>query len=157
MPHNLLNKPAPADVVLQNQDGENVNLGSFIGSRPTIVFFYPKDETSGCTKEVCSFRDSYNVFSEAGAVVVGISGDPISSHKRFSDTYRLNFPLLSDVDGAARKAFQVPKSLFGMIAGRTTYLIDKEGIIRQVFNSQTDIDGHVKRSLAFVTEQLETE
>ncbi|CAG8554209.1 1705_t:CDS:2 [Paraglomus brasilianum] len=157
MPHNLLNKPAPADIVLQNQNGEEVNLSSFIGSRPTIVFFYPKDETSGCTKEVCSFRDSYNVFSDAGAVVVGISADPISSHKRFSDTNRLNFPLLSDADGVARKAFQVSKSLFGMIAGRVTYLIDREGIIRQVFNSQTDIEGHVKKSLEFVAEQCETE
>ncbi|CAG8500479.1 9992_t:CDS:2 [Paraglomus occultum] len=151
--HQLLNKPAPAEITLQNQDGVDVELSSFIGKQPAIVFFYPKDETLGCTKEVCSFRDAYDVFHEAGATVVGISADPVDKHKRFSLSNRLNFPLLSDVNGIARKAFHVQKNLFGLVPGRVTYLIDREGIVRDVFNSQLDFDGHVKRSIQFVKQQ----
>ena len=84
---------------------------------------------------------------------MGISADPVDKHKRFSLSNRLNFPLLSDVNGDARKAFHVQKNLFGLVPGRVTYLIDQEGIVRDVFNSQLDFDGHVKRSIQFVKQQ----
>jgi len=153
--HNLMDQPAPSNLVLQNQEGELVELKSFIGNgKPSIIFFYPKDESYGCTKEVCSFRDSYSVFSDAGATVVGISSDPVDRHKRFSDTQRLQFPLLADPEGEARKLYEVPKTL-GILPGRATFLIDKDGIVRDVFNSMMDFDGHVKKSVEFVKNQVD--
>ncbi|CAI2183906.1 4768_t:CDS:10 [Funneliformis geosporum] len=151
--HSLLNKPAPTNLVLKNQNDESVELKSLVGNgKPSIIFFYPKDESYGCTKEVCSFRDSYSVFSDAGATVVGISSDPVDKHKTFSDAQRLQFPLLSDPNNEARKLFDVPKTL-GMLPGRVTFLVDKDGVIRDVFNSMIDFEGHVKKSVEFVKNQ----
>ncbi|CAG8597059.1 5937_t:CDS:10 [Funneliformis mosseae] len=151
--HTLLNQPAPTNLALKNQGGELVELKSLVGNgKPSVIFFYPKDESYGCTKEVCSFRDSYSVFSDAGATVVGISSDPVDKHKQFSDSQRLQFPLLSDPNNEARKLFNVPKTL-GFLPGRATFLIDKDGIIRDVFNSMMDFEGHVKKSLEFVKNQ----
>ncbi|PKC01220.1 putative bacterioferritin comigratory protein, partial [Rhizophagus irregularis] len=149
-----MDQPAPSNLVLQNQEGESVELKSFIGNgKPSVIFFYPKDETYGCTKEVCSFRDSYSVFSDAGATVVGISSDPVDKHKRFYDTQHLQFPLLSDPNSEARKLYDVPKTL-GFLPGRATFLIDKDGIVRDVFNSMMDFEGHVKKSVEFVKNQV---
>ncbi|CAG8805968.1 24610_t:CDS:2, partial [Cetraspora pellucida] len=147
----LINKPAPTNLILKNQDGEDVCIGDFIGKKPTIVFFYPKDETYGCTREACSFRDSHSIFSEAGAVVFGISADPPESHKRFAERQNLPYQLLSDSSGEARKAFEarVPKTL-GLIAGRVTYLINKDGIVEDIFNSQLDFEGHSKKAVEFI-------
>ncbi|CAG8732830.1 Peroxiredoxin [Gigaspora rosea] len=145
----LLKKPAPTNLTLKNQDGEDVCLGDFVGKKPTIVFFYPKDETYGCTREVCSFRDSHSVFSEAGAIVVGVSSDSIESHKRFAERQNLPYQLLSDPNGEARKAFDVSPTL-GILPGRVTYLINKEGIVEDIFNSQLDFNGHAKRAVEFI-------
>ncbi|KAG9307339.1 hypothetical protein G9A89_017168 [Geosiphon pyriformis] len=155
MPHSLLNKPAPKNISLKNQDGESVDLGSFLGQGPAVVFFYPKDESYGCTKQACSFRDSYQVFQDAGATLVGISSDSSDSHKRFATAQKLQFPLLADVKGEAKKAFEVSKT-FGIIPGRVTFLIDREGIVRDVFDSQMDFNGHVTRAVSFVEEQAAT-
>ncbi|CAG8535803.1 9220_t:CDS:2 [Ambispora gerdemannii] len=151
--HPLVNKPAPANITLENQNGEQVQLSSIIGQgNAVVVFFYPRDESYGCVKEVCSFRDSYNIFQEAGATVIGVSSDSAESHKKFTSSQKLQFPLLADVNNEAKKAFEVPKTL-GFIPGRATYLIDREGIVREVFNSATDFAGHAKRAVEFVQQQ----
>jgi peroxiredoxin Q/BCP len=129
---------------LQSGRGDYVSLDDFLGNRNLVLYFYPKDYTSGCTREAVSFRDSYAHFVELGAEVVGISRDPPSSHERFAKDERLPFPLLSDTDGLVRKAYGV-KSSFG-IAGRVTFVIDKQGIIRHVYSSQVHPSKHVEEA-----------
>jgi peroxiredoxin Q/BCP len=104
-----------------------------------------KDNTGGCTAEACSFRDSYEVFKEAGAEVIGVSSDSVESHDGFAKQYHLPFILLSDQGGALRKLYGVPKML-GLIPGRVTYVIDKEGIVRHIFSSGSPLP-HVKEAL----------
>ncbi|CAG8578203.1 3161_t:CDS:2 [Acaulospora colombiana] len=153
MSHPLINKPVPKNVILKNQDNEDVSLDSLIiVGKPAVVFFYPRDETYGCTKEVCSFRDSYEDFSKVHATIVGISADPPESHKKFIQRLMLQFPLLSDTEGEARKAFQVPKTM-GFMAGRVTYLIDREGLIRELFNAPLNFTGHAEKAIEFVKAQ----
>jgi peroxiredoxin Q/BCP len=131
------------------QDGSVVRLADFIGERGLVLFFYPKDGTPVCTKEACSFRDSYEQFREAGAEVVGVSGDSGESHRAFAERHQLSFPLISDADGSLRKAFGVPKTL-GLFPGRVTYVIDKQGIVRMIFSAQFASDEHVRRALRAV-------
>jgi peroxiredoxin Q/BCP len=140
--------PAP-DVTATAQDGTRVALADFRGRQPVVLFFYPKDGTPICTKEVCAFRDAYEDFVKAGAAVIGISSDSEERHQEFAATHRLPFHLLSDTDGALRKAFGVPKTL-GIMAGRVTYVIDREGIVRHIFNSQFAADRHVQEALGMV-------
>ncbi len=137
------------DVVLQSQTGETVNLKSFNGTKCVVLYFYPKDDTPGCTKESCSFRDSYTAFQDAGAEVIGISGDDVASHKTFATKYNLPFTLLSDTGNAIRKSFGVP-STFGILPGRVTYVIDKSGIVKHITNSQLNFQGHIDESLKVV-------
>jgi peroxiredoxin Q/BCP len=132
---------------LKDQNGVLINAADIVGKQPLVVYFYPKDDTPGCTKEACSFRDSYAEFEDAGARVIGISADDVQSHKAFAEKYRLNFTLLSDVDNEVRKQFGVPGDIFGLIPGRVTYVIDKQGIVRQVFNSQMNAEKHITESL----------
>jgi peroxiredoxin Q/BCP len=134
---------------LTSQSGQRVSLAEFRGSKAVVLFFYPQDGTPVCTKEACSFRDAYEDFVQAGAVVIGVSADSAESHRAFAGSHRLPFTLLSDVDGALRKAFGVPKTL-GIMPGRVTYVIDKEGIVRHVFSSQFAADRHVAEALAVV-------
>ena len=138
--------PAPA-FTLPDQHGNQVSLADFAGRRNVVVYFYPKDDTPGCTKESCTFRDQYTAFTDAGAVVLGISSDSQASHRAFAEKYRLPFPLLSDTDSAVRKQFQVPKSL-GVLPGRVTFVIDRQGVVRHVFNSQLNPTRHVDEALA---------
>jgi thioredoxin-dependent peroxiredoxin len=112
-----------------------------------VVYFYPKDDTPGCTKASCAFRDQFTAFSDAGAEVIGISSDSVASHKAFADKFRLPFRLLSDPGGKVRAAFGVP-STFGLLPGRVTYVIDKQGVIRHAFNSQLNPLQHVDEALA---------
>ena len=137
------------DIALPSQTGEEVSLGQFRGRNVVVLYFYPKDETSVCTKEACSFRDAYEDFVEAGAVVLGVSNDSVESHRAFAGHHRLPFTLLADASGRLRKAFGVPKTL-GVLPGRVTYVIDREGIVRQVFNSQLAADRHVQEALEVV-------
>jgi peroxiredoxin Q/BCP len=134
------------EFTLTDQSGKSVSLKDFRGRDNVVVYFYPKDDTPGCTKEACTFRDQYAAFTDIGAVVLGISGDSQSSHKAFAEKYRLPFPLLSDRDGSVRKAFGVPKTL-GLLPGRVTYVIDKQGVIRHAFNSQLDPTKHVDEAI----------
>ena len=137
------------DVALQSQTGETVNLKSFNGNKCIVLYFYPKDDTPGCTKESCSFRDSYTAFQDAGAEVIGISADDVASHKTFATKYNLPFTLLSDTGNAIRKSFGVP-STFGILPGRVTYVIDKSGIVKHITNSQLNFQGHIDESLTVV-------
>ena len=139
------------DVVLQSQTGETVNLKSFNGNKCVVLYFYPKDDTPGCTKESCNFRDSYTAFQDAGAEVIGISADDVASHKTFATKYNLPFTLLSDTGNAIRKSFGVP-STFGILPGRVTYVIDKSGIVKHITNSQLNFQGHIDESLKVVQE-----
>jgi len=134
------------DFTLISATGETVTLSDFKGKKPVVVYFYPKDDTPGCTAESCAFRDSYQVFQDIGAEVIGISGDSVDSHRKFADKYNLPFILLSDSQNSVRKQFGVPTTLF-VLPGRVTYVIDKEGIIRHVFNSMMDFKAHVDEAL----------
>lgn len=136
--------------VLPNQHGQEVDIQNYIGNRILIIYFYPKDDTPGCTKEACMFRDSYEEFVDLGCEVIGISSDSIESHKKFAETYRLSFPLLADTKGKVRKSFGVPGNLFGLIPGRVTYIIDKKGIVREIHNSLLDPAGHLNKALETV-------
>jgi peroxiredoxin Q/BCP len=128
------------DFTLPSQMGDNVTL-----SKNVVLYFYPKDETTGCTKEACSFRDSYNVFTELGAEVLGVSGQSVESHKSFASHYGLPFLLLSDLGDNLRKLYGVPLTM-GFIPGRVTYIIDKKGIVRHIFNSQYQPQKHVEEA-----------
>lgn len=111
-----------------------------------VLYFYPADDTPGCTAEACSFRDAYEDFTDAGAVVIGVSGDSIESHEAFTAKHRLPFTLLADVDGSLRQAYGVGKSL-GIFEGRVTFVIDPEGVVREVFSSQLRAKAHQARAL----------
>src|ERR1700676_1716003 len=127
------------------QSGIPVSLGDFLGQTNIVLYFYPKDYTAVCTAEACAFRDSYEIFMEAGAEVIGISSDSVESHRQFALEHRLPFTLLSDVGGAIRKRFGVPTT-FGL-PGRVTYIIDKQGIVRHIFCSQFTSEKHVAEAL----------
>jgi len=130
-------------------NGQTVSLAEFRGKKAVVLFFYPKDGTAICTKEACSFRDSYEDFVSLGAVVIGVSSDSAQDHQSFIRDHRLPFVLLADTEGSLRKAFGVPKSL-GIMPGRVTYVIDKEGVVRHVFSSQLSASQHVTEALEMV-------
>jgi len=134
------------DFELADQTGNRVRLYDLIEKQNIVLFFYPKDDSPGCTKEACAFRDSYEVFQEYGAEVIGISSDSEDSHKKFSEKHKLPYTLLSDKKGKVRKLFDVPKTM-GIFPGRVTYIIDKQGTVQQLFNSQLNFKGHIKRSI----------
>jgi peroxiredoxin Q/BCP len=131
---------------LPTQTGAMVHLQELIGKSAIVLFFYPKDDTPGCTTEACSFRDSYAVFKEEGAEVLGISSDSEESHQQFATKYRLPYQLLSDQNGAVRKLYSVPTTL-GILPGRVTYIIDKQGIVRHIFSSQFTPEKHITEAL----------
>ncbi|HEY9650940.1 MAG TPA: peroxiredoxin [Coleofasciculaceae cyanobacterium] len=134
------------DFTLPSQSGEPVSLKDFIGKKSVVLYFYPKDDTPGCTAEACAFRDSYEVFKDAGAEVIGVSDDSPTSHQKFATKYKLPFTLVSDTGSKLRKLYGVPATL-GLLPGRVTYVIDKSGIVRHIFNSQLNFKGHVEESL----------
>lgn len=131
---------------LSDQSGEEVSLWDVIGKGAVVLYFYPKDDTPGCTGEACAFRDSYEVFKEAGAEVIGVSSDSADAHWRFAAKHRLPFILLSDKDKAVRKLYGVP-STFGLLPGRVTYVIDTYGVVRHIFDSQFAPQKHVSEAL----------
>lgn len=128
--------PAP-DFTLPADDGSTVTLSHLRGKR-VVLYFYPKDDTSGCTAQACEFRDTLPRIAEEGAVVLGVSPDPVSSHRKFKEKYDLNFPLLADEDHAVAEAFGVwtEKSMYGRTyfgIERSTFLIDEEGKVARVW------------------------
>ena len=146
------------DFTLPSQMGDNVTLSEYIGKKNIVLYFYPKDETPGCTAEACTFRDSYEELAGLGAEVLGVSAQSVASHKSFANHYGLPFILLSDEDNRVRKLYGVPSSM-GLIPGRVTYIIDKQGIVRHIFNSQTQAPRHVeeaKKALREIEKQPST-
>jgi peroxiredoxin Q/BCP len=145
-------KKAP-DFKLTSSDGGEVRLKDLRG-KTVVLYFYPKDDTPGCTREACAFRDSQAALKRKGAVVLGVSGDSVSSHEKFRDKYSLNFPLLSDPDRAVAKKYgawgekvMYGKKTVGTI--RSTFVIDGEGVVRKVF-PRVKVDGHADRVLEAV-------
>ncbi|KAK4396808.1 Peroxiredoxin Q, chloroplastic [Sesamum angolense] len=139
----------PPAFTLKDQNGRPVSLSKFKG-KPVVVYFYPADETPGCTKQACAFRDSYEKFKKAGAEVIGISGDGTESHKAFAQKYKLPFTLLSDEGNKVRKDWGVPSDLFGALPGRQTYVLDKNGVCRLVYNNQFQPEKHIDETLKFL-------
>jgi thioredoxin-dependent peroxiredoxin len=134
------------DFTLQTATGESFSLSQALQKNNVVLYFYPKDDTRGCTAQACSFRDQYDIFRENNAEVVGISSDNVETHQQFSAKHQLPFTLLSDPKGEVRKLYRVPRTL-GIVPGRVTYLIDKQGIIRYSFNSQLKPLEHVAGTL----------
>jgi peroxiredoxin Q/BCP len=135
------------DFSLKDQDGNLCDIATIRGRKKIVIFFYPTDGSLNCTKEACYFRDLSDVFEEADAVVIGISGQSVESHKQFSETNKLNYTILSDPENEVRKLFGVPGKVFGLVPGRVTYVADKSGKVVYIFNSQTDVMRHVDEAL----------
>lgn len=151
----VIGKPAP-DFTLPSTTGENVSLKQFKGKKSVVLYFYPKDETPGCTREACAFRDAYEELERAGVAVLGISNDPMETHQRFREKNRLPFPLLSDEDAQVSRAYGVykQKNLYGkkyLGIERTTFLIDRTGRIAQIW-PKVKVEGHVEDVLGFLRE-----
>jgi peroxiredoxin Q/BCP len=151
----VIGKPAP-DFTLPSTTGENISLRQYKGKKTVVLYFYPKDETPGCTREACDFRDHSAEFERLNVVVLGISNDNMESHQHFREKHTLPFPLLSDEDAAVSKMFGVykQKNLYGkkyMGIERTTFVIDRTGRIAQIY-PKVKVDGHIKDVLEFVGE-----
>jgi len=140
------------DFELKDKDGNLVRLSDFRGRKSVVVYFYPKDETPGCTAQACSFRDSYEDFKAAGAEVIGISSDSSSAHTGFAQHHRLPFILLSDVSGKVRKDYGA-YDLLGLVPGRVTFVINKEGKVIHKFDSQLNPTKHINESLEAMRKQ----
>ena len=138
------------DFTLPSQSGETVRLNDFLG-KPVVLFFYPKDDTPGCTKEVCAFRDNFEEFGNLDAEVVGISSDLVESHRAFAEKHGLPFALLSDEEGKVRNLYGVPNTL-GLFPGRVTYVIDEQGVVRHIFTSQLGVERHVQEAIESLQE-----
>jgi len=145
-------KKAP-DFKLASSEGGDVSLADLRG-KTVVLYFYPKDDTPGCTREACAFRDSQASLKRKGVVVLGVSGDSLGSHQKFSDKYSLNFPLLSDPDKAVAKKYgawgekvMYGRKTVGMI--RSTFVIDGEGVVQKVF-PRVKVDGHADQVLEAV-------
>ncbi|TFY73617.1 hypothetical protein EWM64_g10394, partial [Hericium alpestre] len=168
MPHSLIGKPAPALTTLRNYDGNVYDFQPANIGTPTALFFFPKAGSYGCTREVCQFRDA---LEDAGALwvpiylprnpdkiefkdthvhVVGVSPDSVDKLKAFAEKQKVNYPILSDEKGEARKLYSPGKSFFGLSEARTTFFIDQTGVVRDVYESTINFSAHVK----FVTKAL---
>lgn len=132
---------------LPDSQGKQIDINEYLGQKILVLFFYPKDDTPGCTKEACAFRDAYADFLDLGCEVIGISSDASQSHQAFQQKHQLPYPLLSDSQKKARQLFGVPASLFGLLPGRVTYVIGLDGKVAGIFNSQTNPVGHINEAL----------
>ncbi|HVV45077.1 MAG TPA: peroxiredoxin [Bryobacteraceae bacterium] len=137
------------DFELPDSTGAPVRLSALRG-RPVVVYFYPKDDTTVCTKQACTFRDRFAEFESSGARILGISDDSAASHTKFAAKYALPFTLLSDKGGGVRKLYGVNKK-FGLIPGRATYVIDPAGKIRHVYSALSESGQHVEEALRALT------
>ena len=135
---------------LPDQDGKPFRLTDAIARGPVVVFFYPKDGTPACTAEACSFRDASADFAAAGATVVGISSDNAAAHAKFAAEHKLSYPILVDEGGRVRAQWKVPRALFGMVDGRVTYVIDRQGVVRHRHEGLLGAKKHVEEALAVV-------
>ena len=134
--------------------GKDIQVNDYLGQKILVLFFYPKDDTPGCTKEACAFRDAYADFVDLGCEVFGISSDAAATHQNFQQKHQLPYPLLSDSQKKVRQQFGVPGNLFGLIPGRVTYVIGLDGKVAGIFNSQTNPVGHINEALKVVKSLL---
>ncbi len=147
------------DFSLPASDGGTVSLSQFRGKKNVVLYFYPKDDTPGCTTEACSFRDHLADFDSVDAVVLGVSRDDVDSHRKFSQKYSLPFPLLADTDGTVTEAYGVwqEKNMYGKKTWgivRSTFIIDRDGVVRKVF-PKVKVDGHTDEVLEFIRRNLQ--
>jgi peroxiredoxin Q/BCP len=119
----------------KDANGNDFDSQNIVGLKPLVIYFYPKDNTPGCTAQACSFRDQYEDFKDLGAEVIGISSDSVASHQEFTKHYKLPFLLLSDPDKKIKKLFGVHSRILGLLPGRVTYVADKNGVIQMIFDS----------------------
>lgn len=138
------------DFTLEDQNGQPVHLAERIGKNVIVLFFYPKDNSRGCTAEACAFRDSYEDFQDAGADVIGVSGGTTEAKQQFAAKNRLPFTLVSDPDGAVAQVYRIGKGPLGLWSGRVTYVIDRAGLIRHAFVSNVNMDAHARAALKIV-------
>ena len=138
---------------LPDQHGNLFDIETVLGKKHLVIFFYPKDDTPGCTREACYFRDQYEEFADANAEVIGISSQSVESHKNFAEKHRLNYTILSDHDNQVRTKFGVPANMFGLIPGRVTYVVNLAGEVVYTFNSQTNVNAHVENALKVLQEK----
>ncbi|MGB0806149.1 MAG: peroxiredoxin [Salibacteraceae bacterium] len=131
---------------LLNEQNKLVKIQELIGHQNIVIYFYPKDDTPGCTKEACKFRDEFEDFKHLNAIVIGISSDSPKSHLAFKEKYNLPFTLLSDEKNTVRDLFGVQASYMGLVPGRVTYVVDKDGIIQHVFNAMSNAEKHVEEA-----------
>ena len=146
-----MNKIQIGDIIpsftLKDQNCNDFDISTLLGRKKLVIFFYPQDGSLNCTKEACYFRDLSDVFDEADAVLIGISGQSVESHKEFAEKNRLKYILLSDTGNNVRKLFGVPGRVFGLIPGRVTYVADRSGKVVYIFDSQTQAQRHVDEAL----------
>ena len=141
---------------LFNQSNELILSTSF-KNKFLIIFFYPKDDSPGCTKEVCSFRDSHSELKNIDTEIIGISSDSITNHQKFAKNFYINYNLLSDYKKNVTKLFGVPKSFFGLLPGRVTYIFDPNRKLLKIINSQLDINSHITISKKIIKEHKNNE
>ncbi|PRZ20044.1 peroxiredoxin [Flavobacterium granuli] len=139
------------DFLAKDAKGDDFDSRELIEKKPLVIYFYPKDNTPGCTAEACGFRDQYEDFKDLGAEVIGISSDSVDSHQKFAKQYKLPFILLSDSDKNIRKLFGVPSNIFGLLPGRVTYVVDRNGVIKLIFDSMMAAK-HMPRALEMIRE-----
>jgi thioredoxin-dependent peroxiredoxin len=145
-----LGQPAP-DFHLASTEGRDISLSDFRGKQAVVLYFYPRDDTPGCTAEACSFRDLRALFNERGAEILGVSTDTVKSHKKFQEKFHLTFPLLADTDHAVADQYGVwqQRKFMGrqfMGIARTTFVVDKDGTIKAVFPN-VKVEGHADKVL----------
>ncbi len=138
------------DVELTDHAGATVRLSSLLGNKTVVLYFYPRDESPGCTVEACAFRDAYEDFTQAGAEVIGVSRDGADDHRAFKEKHRLPFVLLTDARGEAAKTLGVARAAFGLLPGRVTFVIDRTGVLRSRFDSAVRMNAHVTSALELV-------
>ena len=148
---------AMPNFVVKDHEGHDVSGESLLGHGPLVIFFYPADNTPGCTAQACGFRDQHEDFVAAGARVVGVSGDSVESHAAFVKERRLPYTLLADEGNQLRKAFGVPRGFMGLTPGRVTFVLDERGVVRAVTNSSINPLKHVSEALTVVASLLEEE
>lgn len=142
------------DFILEDQDGARIRLAAYHG-KPVVLFFYPRDNSRGCTRQACAFRDSYREFRELGAVILGISRDGRESHQDFRSRNELPYPLLSDPDGSVARAFGVPR-LLGVMPGRSTFVLDSSGVVRLAYTNHVNMESHRDEALRVVRQLTAT-
>ena len=140
------------DFSLKDQYGNVFDIQSVLGKKNLVIYFYPKGDSPGCTKQACSFRDQFDIFKKADALIIGISSQSVQSHLEFAKKHRLNYTLLSDEHEQVRKLFGVPTNLFGLLPGRVTYVANKQGNVVYMFNSQLKVQKHIDEAFKILKE-----